>query len=322
MTATCLLYRDGQVAEEDFDPARISDFLEERDTLVWLDLADPTEADLAMLKEEFALHPLAIEDSVHRDQRPKLEAYRDHFFLVLHAFRWSGAELVDSEIHAFVGRGFLVTLRYSPLFDLAPLRRRWEKQADLRREGGGALLYALLDEVVDDCFEVVEELEDRSEVLEEQVFDERPPDDIQERIFDLKKLVLRFRRRVVPLRDVLDLLGEEAGLVTERLRPYYRDVADHVIRVMEFSEGIRELLTTALEAHMSQVSNRLNQVMKQVTSWAAIILVPTLIAGIYGMNFVQPEPDFETSWGFWFAIGAMVLSSGWLWWVFRKRDWL
>ncbi len=270
MTATCLLYRNGEVAEERIDPARVSDLLEEPDTL---------------------------------------------------AFRWQGEELVDSEVHVFAGPGFLVTLRYSPVFDLEPVRRRWKKQSDLTKEGGGALLYALLDEVVDDCFEVVEQLEDRSEELEERVFDETPPDDIQERIFDLKKTALRFRRRIVPLRDVLDLLGE-TGLVTERLRPYYRDVADHVIRVMEFTENIRELLTTALDAHMSQVSNRMNQVVKQLTSWAAIILVPTLIAGIYGMNFVEPAPDFGTSWGFWFAIATMLVSAGSLWCVFRKRDWL
>lgn len=322
MGATCLLYRNGEVAEAEVDPARVSDLLEEKDTLVWLDLEDPTEADLRMLQEEFAVHPLAIEDTINRNQRPKLEAYQNHFFLVLHAFRWHEDKLVDSEIHVFVGKGFLVTLRYSPLFDPAPVRRRWEKQSDLNQEGGGALLYALVDEVIDDCFEVVEELEDRSEELEEQVFEVAPPADIQERIFRLKKGVLRFRRRIVPMRDVLDLVGEETGLVTERLRPYYRDVADHVIRVMEFSENIRELLTTALEAHMSQISHRLNQVMKQVTSWAAIILVPTMIAGIYGMNFVEPFPDFGTSWGFWFAVAAMVVSGAWLWWIFRKRDWI
>jgi magnesium transporter len=322
VAATCLLYRNGEVAERDIDPARVSDFLEETDALVWLDLADPTEAELSMLREEFDLHPLAIEDTLHRDQRPKLEEYEDHFFLVVHALRWDAGELLDSEIHAFVGRGFLVTIRYAPLFDLAPVRRRWEKQAELTREGGAALLYALLDEVVDDAFEVIEALEDRSETLEEQVFDESPPEDIQEQIFQLKKTVLRFRRRIAPLRDVLDMLEEEPELVPERLKPYYRDVSDHVIRVMEFSENIRELLTSALDAYMSQASHRMNQVMKQVTSWAAIILVPTLIAGIYGMNFIDPAPEFGTSWGFWFAIGTMALSGGWLWWVFRKRDWL
>jgi magnesium transporter len=222
----------------------------------------------------------------------------------------------------FVGPGFLVTIRYAPSFDMSTVRRRWEKQGGLIQEGGGALLYTLLDEVVDDYFQVVERLEDQSEEVEEAVFAEHPVADLQERIFLLKKRVLQFRRAVLPLREVLDLLQEELGVVTDRLRPYFRDVADHVIRVLEFVDNLRDLLTTALEAHLSQVSNRLNQVMKQLTAWAAIILVPTLIAGIYGMNFIRPFPDFNNPAGFWIAIGLMAASGGVLYWVFRRRGWI
>lgn len=317
----CRLYRDGEIAEEGFDPSRVSDYLQEQGSLVWLDLEDPSEDELRMIQEEFAVHPLAIEDTLHRNQRPKIETYKDHFFLVLHAFRFDGEELVDSEIHAFVGPGFLVTLRYPPEFDLAPVKRRWEKQSELRGEGGGALLYALLDEVIDDSFEVIERLDDMAEGIEEGVFADDPPSDIQQRIFDLKKMVLHLRKRVVPMRDVLDLLSEDVGVVTDRLRPYYRDVTDHVIRVMEFSDHIRELLTTALEAHLSAVSNRLNQVMKQLTSWAAIILVPTLIAGIYGMNF-RHMPELNWLLGYPLALGMMALSAFVLFRVFRRRDWI
>jgi magnesium transporter len=322
MTVTCRLYRGGTLDKEDVDPERVSDLLQERDTMVWMDLEDPSESDLRMLQREFGLHPLAVEDAMHRDQRSKVDAYEQHFFLVVHAFRFQGDELIDSEVHAFVGRGFLVTLRYTPVFDLTPIRRRWDKQADLAGEGGGALLYALLDEVVDDYFLVVERLEDESEEIETEVFGDRPIPDLQERIFSLKKRVLQFRRRVLPLREVLDLVGEESVLVTDRLRPYYRDVADHVLRVLEFIDNVRELGSVALEAHLSQVSNRLNQVAKQVTSWAAIILVPTLIAGIYGMNFIRPFPRFTEPFGFWIAIGLMVASGGILYWVFRRRGWI
>jgi magnesium transporter len=315
------LYREGELAEEGFDPSRVSDYLQEQGSLVWLDLEDPTEDELRMIQEEFALHPLAIEDTLHRNQRPKVETYKDHFFLVLRSFRFDGDELVDSEIHVFVGPGFLVTLRYSPAFDLAPVKRKWEKQSELTGEGGGALLYALLDEVVDDCFEVIERLDDKAEGIEEDVFAEEPPSDIQERIFRLKKMVLHLRKRIVPMRDVLDLLSEEGGVVTERLRPYYRDVTDHVIRVMEFSDHLRELLTTALEAHLSEVSNRLNQVMKQLTSWAAIILVPTLIAGIYGMNF-RHMPELNWVVGYPLALALMAVSAFVLFRVFRKRGWI
>jgi magnesium transporter len=319
---TCLLYREGAVAEEDFDPGRISELLDEDGTLVWLDLEEPTERELRMLQEEFSLHPLAVEDTLHRNQRAKVEVYEDHFFLVIHAQRLDGEELRDSEIHVFAGHGFLVTLRYRPAFDLGPVRRRWQKQEELTREGGGALLYTLLDEVVDDYFEVVERLEDASEDIESAVFADVPVEDLQERIFLIKKRVLQFRRAVLPLREVLGLLEEEVGVVTQRLRPYFRDVADHVIRVLEFIDNVRELTSTALEAHLSQVSNRLNQVMKQLTSWAAIILVPTLIAGIYGMNFIRPFPGFGNPAGFWIVIVMMVISGGALFWGFRRRGWL
>jgi magnesium transporter len=322
MAVACHLYRNGTLTEEAFDPDLISDALGEEGTLVWLDLEEPSPAEIEMLRREFAFHPLEIEDTLHRRQRSKVDAYEDHFFLVLHALRDEGGDdLVDSEIHVFVGRGYLVTVRFAPLFDLGVVQRRWVKQ-DLFGEGGGGLLYALLDEVVDGYFDVVDRLEDASEDIESAVFADRPVPDLQEHIFRLKKKVLQFRRQVMPLREVLDLLGEEVGVVTDRLRPYYRDVADHVLRVLEFIDNVRDLLTTALEAHLSQVSNRLNQVMKQVTSWAAIILVPTLIAGVYGMNFIRPFPDFDHPAGFWIAVGLMVISGGMLYGVFRRRGWI
>jgi magnesium transporter len=319
---TARLYRDGSVAEEGFDPTRISDLLEEPGAVVWLDLEVPTKGELAMLQEEFGLHPLAIEDAVHRNQRTKVEAYEGYSFLVLHSITWRDGELADQEIHAFVGSGYLITLRYDPAFDLGPVRQRWERQPELAKEGGGMLLHALLDQVVDGYFDVVERLETESEGLESAVFSDRPAADVQERIFDLKKQVLRFRRLVLPLRDVLNTVQEELRIVTDPLRPYYRDVADHLARVLDWIDNVRELVVTALQAQLAQVGNRQNQVMKQVTSWAAIILVPTLIAGIYGMNFIRPFPDFDNPAGFWVAVVLMVVAGGILYGVFRRRGWI
>jgi len=316
------LYRNGALAEDGVDPGRISDLLRDKHAVIWLDVEDPSEDEVRMLQREFSLHPLAVEDTLHRDQRAKVEGYEDHYFLVIHGLRLEGEEMVDSEIHAFVSQRFLVTVRFSPVFDLTAVQRRWEKQSALLGEGGGGLLYVLLDEVVDGYFDVVDRLEDEAEEVEEAVFSDQPVPDLQERMFRLKKRVLLFRRRAMPLREVLDLLGEEVGLVTERLRPYYRDVADHILRVLEFIDNVRDLLTTGLEAHLSQISNRLNQVMRKLTSWAAIILVPTLIAGIYGMNFIRPLPRYGDPYGFWIAIGLMAVTGGVLFWIFRKRDWL
>jgi magnesium transporter len=321
VSLTCYLYRNGTITEERVDPARISDLLDEEGALLWVDAEDPTETEMKTLAEEFSLHPLAVEDTLHRDQRPKVEIYKDYFFLVLHSLSVEGEEIRDSEIHAFVGPGYLVTLRFAPAFGIAPVRKRWEQHPELTNEGGGYLLYVLLDEVVDDYFAVIERFEEASEVIEEAVFADEPEADLQEEIFRLKKQVLQFRRRVMPLREVLDLLQEGMGLVTERLRPYYRDVADHTIRVLEFTDNVRELLTTALEAHLSQISNRLNQVMKSVTSWGAIILVPTLIAGIYGMNF-RHMPELHWVWGYPMSLALMALSAFALFRMFRRRGWL
>jgi magnesium transporter len=319
---TCRLYREGVLKEKAFDPARVSEFIEESGARVWLDIADPSDADLSMIAEEFSLHPLAVEDTRHRNQRPKVEVYDRYFFLVLHAVSLDEKdELTDSEIHAFAGHRFLLTLRYPPVFDLTEVLQRWDRQPELTHHGGGFLLYALLDEVVDGYFEVIERMEDLADDIEDRVFAPEPDDTIQEDIFRMKRKVVEFRRLVIPLREVLDLVQEQPGFVTGELGPYYRDVADHVIRTLEFADNLRDLMTSALEAQLSQVSNRLNIVMKQLTSWAAIILIPTLIAGIYGMNFLH-MPELHWRYGYLYALGLMALSMLLLYRAFKKRDWL
>ena len=317
----CRLYRKGELAEEGLDPGRISTLLDEPDTLLWVDGEGPTEDELRRLQEDFGFHPLAIEDTLHRGQRPKIEVYDDHYFLVLYGMSLEDGQLREHEIHMFVGQGFLVTLRHPPPFDLSPVQRRWERQAGLVSEGGGFLLYALVDEVVDDYFDITERFEDEGEDIEDLVFADAIDDDLQKKIFDLKRRVVEFRRRVMPVREVLDLLQDQADVVTEPLRAYYRDVEDHVIRIVEFVDSVRDVLTTALQAHLSQIANRQNQVMKQVSSWAAILLVPTLIAGFFGMNFAN-FGGWLSSWG-WLWSGALMVGAGWsLYLYFRGRGWL
>jgi magnesium transporter len=320
---TCRLYRESRL-EKDLDPDRVPQILAEDQGVVWLDLVDPDGAELTRLQERFGFHALSIEDVRHRGQRPKVDTFdaQGYSYLVMYALSGSPHDLVKHEIHAFASSRFLVTVRYSPTFDLARVQKRWELHAEMTRHGGGFLLYVLLDEVVDGYLDMVERFEDASEDIESRVFEVEPDRGVQEDIFHLKKQLLAFRRGVSPLRDVLDLLQEGLGLVSDPLRPYFRDVADHVIRTLEFVDNVRELLTVALEAHLSRVGNRLNEVAKRVTSWAAIILIPTLIAGVYGMNFIRPFPGFENPAGFWIAIAMMVASAGVLYWVFRRRDWL
>ncbi len=319
---TCRLYRDGILKEKEFDPTRASDLIQETGTRVWLDLEEPTDDELAMIQEEFGLHPLAIEDTRNRNQRPKVDVYEGYFFVVVHGLTLdANDELVDSEVHAFAGHRYLITLRYAPAFDLSEVLKRWDRQPELTGEGGGFLLYVLLDEVVDDYFSLIERYEDLSEDIEDRVFADEPDPGVQEAIFRLKRRVVVLRRLVIPLREVLDLVQEQPGFVTQKLAPYYRDVADHVIRTLEFADNIRDLLTSALEAQLSQVSNRLNQVMKRLTSWAAIILVPTLVAGIYGMNF-DNMPELHWHFGYAWALGLMAISMVVLYRMFKRRDWL
>jgi magnesium transporter len=318
----CRLFREGKLVEEGFDPGKVSDHLEDETNLVWLDLEDPSEVELALIEEEFSLHPLAIEDARHRDQRPKLDFYEGYSFLVMYGVEVDNGRLREREVHAFAGAHYLITIRYRPALDLDPVVERIERHDDLLREGGGFPLYALLDDVVDGYFDVVDRLEAESEDLEEMVFGENPPADVQERIFRLKKRVIGFRRRVGPLREVLVQLQGVQSLVTAPLAAYYRDVADHVTRALELIDILRDLLTGALEAHLARTGNRLNEVMKALTSWGAIILVPTLIAGIYGMNFERAVPGWDWAPGFWVALGLMILSAVALYVMFKRRDWL
>ena len=321
MALTCHRYSHGKAVEEDVDPARISDLLGDEHSLVWLDALDPTDEELALLEEEFSLPRVVMEDVRERDQRPHVEALEDAFFLVMYAFRMDGDEPLPHEIHAIVGTRYLVTFRYAPAFDMERVKRRWKDGAELAGEGGGFLLHPLLDEVVDSYLEVLDELELRSEEVEGAVFADSPPADVQARIFQEKKRLIEFRRRVLPLREVLDLLQEERHVVTPALRGEYKDVADHVVRALELVDSVRELLTTVLDAHLSRVGHQLNEVVKKLTSWAAIILIPTLIAGVYGMNF-RHMPELDWLFGYPFAIGLMLGSAGLLYLVFKRRDWL
>ena len=321
---TCRVYQDGSLQQEvPYDRLVIEGAREAGSHRVWLDVIDPTDAELSELQSEFGLHELSIEDSRRWGQRSKVEFYPDYLFLTAHGLTIQDAdELVDSEIHLFAGKGFyLITIRREPLFAFESAVQRLGRDQALMREGIGFLLYLICDEIVDGYLDAVERLEDLSDDLEDRVFSEGGDADVQEDIFKLKRKVVRFRRLAIPMREVVDLMQEFPGLVTPELVPYFRDVQDHVIRSIEFIDNIRDLLTSALEAQLAQVSNRLNVVMKQLSAWAGIILVPTLIAGIYGMNF-RNMPELSWQVGYPFALGIMLLAAGLLYRAFKKREWL
>jgi magnesium transporter len=326
---TCRVFRDGALKREiPFDPRAIEDARRD-DHRVWVDAIDPTDDELTELQKTFDLHDLAVEDSRRWGQRAKIDFYPQHLFLVAHGITMDERdEILDREVHLFAGGGyFVVTVRREPLFDFGKTGERFESAPDLSKEGIGFLLYLILDEIVDGYLDTIESFEDQSDDVEDAVaLDEDDPKGERTRrlaqtIFRLRQQVVRFRRLTSPLREVVDLLLETPTVVTQPLVPYFRDVLDHVIRSMELNDNVRDLLTSARELQLAQVSNRLNVVMKKLTAWAAIILIPTLIAGIYGMNFTH-MPELDWSFGYPLALGVMAGSAGLLYRTFRKRDWL
>jgi len=322
MPTTCRLYSEGRLQEGEFDPELTDQVLKDPNSLVWLDIEGPTPQNMEILKREFDFHELAIEDCLQPHQRPKIEQYGSYYFLVAYGASVDSDELTQHEMAAFVGRNYLVTVRKEPAFDLKKVIERWDAHSELAKEGGGYLLYILLDEIVDGYFDALDRYEDLIEEVEDRVFGASPSGGPQTQIFELKKDLVHFRRAMAPLRDVLDVMQRRTiDVVSQPLEPYYRDVYDHVLRATDFVDSIRDILSSALEAHLAVVSNRLNEVMKSLTSWGAIILVPTLIAGIYGMNF-EHMPELEWYLGYPMALAIMTAAAFVLHRMFRRRGWL
>ncbi|MDQ3575486.1 MAG: magnesium/cobalt transporter CorA [Actinomycetota bacterium] len=320
MAISVCAYRPGRDAEEVADPDDISEIRGRDDRLIWVDLLDPSDADLARIAAEFELHHLALEDAKKHGQRPKLERYPTHAFLVA----YSGA---PTEVDVFIGRDWLVTVRdrdeAGEPWSLDGARARFERT---RPENAtvGFLLYVLLDELVDGYFGVVEDAEDRLEVLEERLFAESHPDErtMQRDLFAARRDLLEFRRRVVPLREVVSaLLHGEVSWLDDATLVHLQDVHDHVLRATELLDEQRELLGNVMEAQLALASNHMNRVMKTMTSWGALLLGATLVAGIYGMNF-EHMPELDWKLGYPFALGVMAVSTILGYRAFKRRDWL
>ena len=318
------LYRGGVLEAEGFPVEQISDFLDEPDTVIWLDLAQPTRADLAVVTEEFGLHELAVEDAVNEHQRPKLDRYEDHLFLSAYVATLDAttAELSVSEVAAFITSRALVTVRKSADLDLQPLLDRWDGSRDNAQSGVPFLLHGLLDLLVDGHFESVQQLDEQIEGLEDVLFDPAPrSQELQRRSFEMRKSLVLLRRVVLPMREVVNtLLRRDVGVVDERMAPYFQDVYDHVLRAAEWTESLRDLVSTILETNLTLQGNRLNEVMRKLTAWAAILAVTTAVTGFYGQNV--PYPGFGKTAGFYTSLTVLLVLTGGLYAGFKKRGWL
>ena len=248
-----------------------------------------------MLSEEFGLHPLAVEDAVHESQRPKLDRYRSHLFLTAYSAKLdaSTGELATSELAAFITDQALITVRKDDGLDIGAVVDRWDASPDLAKFGVGYLLHGLLDYIVDGHFEAVQSMDDSVEALEDDLFAANPQGmQVQRRSFELRKSLVLLRRIVIPMREVVNaLMRRDLHVVSDDMMPYYQDVYDHVLRAADWTDSLRDLVTTILETNLTIQGNRMNVITKKVTSWAAIIAVPTFVTGFYGMNV--PYPGFS-----------------------------
>jgi magnesium transporter len=326
MIVDCALYRDGVRVPLDVsthDLGAVRDARSGDGDFVWVGLHEPGQEEMSKVAELFGLHPLAVEDALHAHQRPKLERYDETLFLVLKTL-WYVDErdaVETGEIALFVGGDFVVSVRHGEGTELHTARRDLEQRAHLLGHGPAAVIYAICDRVVDGYEDVAAEVEIDVDEVEASVFSTTRSDD-SERIYVLKRELSEMRRAVNPLKDPMKRFaaGQVAG-VSEQSAPFFRDVADHLVRVSETIESLDGLLSTAFDALQARISVQQNDDMRKISAWVAIAAVGTLVAGVYGMNF-EYMPELQWDYGYFAALGLMIVASVALYRLFKKSGWL
>jgi magnesium transporter len=323
MIVDCAVYKGGRRQAGDLSVAEASRACREDGSFVWLGLYEPAGEEFEAVTSEFGLHPLAVEDAIHAHQRPKLEVYDETLLLVLKPVRYiDHDEVVEiGEIALFVNPEFVISVRHGRPSPLKEVRERLEHEPGLAVRGPGAVLYAIVDRIVDDYEPVVEALTVDIQEVEEQVFsqDRHNP---AERIYYLEREVLDFRRAVQPLAPAAERLATKPfDVVDPELQPYFRDVHDHLLRVSATMDQFRDLLSTALGANLTQISVRQSEDMRKITAWVAIAAVPTAVAAIYGMNF-DHMPELRWEFGYPAVMLVILLIFLFLYRRFRRAGWL
>jgi magnesium transporter len=324
MIVDSAVYEGGERRDGPLQLEHALDACQQDDCFAWIGLYEPTEDEFDSVRREFHLHELAVEDAIHAHERPKLEVYGDTIFIVLKTARYVDSEEVVEfgEILIFLGDNFIITVRHGEATDLHPVRLEVEQRPDLLRCGPGSVLHAIVDRVVDDYLPAVAGLAQDIEEVESEVFATGRARNPAERIYGLKREVLEFIRAAAPLVDPVDRLSKgRYELIHPEVRTYFRDVNDHLIRVHEQLESFSDLLNSVLQANLAQVTVRQNSDLRKISAWVAIIAVPTMIAGIYGMNF-EHMPELEWELGYPAVLLAMVGFCAGLYRYFKKVGWL
>ncbi len=321
MLINCVVYQNGiRIAE--IPSNEIHAYIGRPDCFVWVALHEPDAATLDQMKDEFGLHPLAVEDARHGHQRPKIEEYGDSLFAVLHMIEMDGTEFRVGEVDIFVGPNYVLSVRNRAEKGFQDVRTRCEREPELLKNGSGYVLYALMDAVVDRYFPVLGALEDELESIEERIFDNTSPRANIEALYALKQRLMQVKHAVAPLLEsVGNLTGGRVPGVCGGLREYFRDIYDHLLRLNQEAEYIRETIGTAISVNLSMITLQENETVKRLAAYAALIAVPTLIAGIYGMNFAH-MPELEWQYGYGLAVGIMTVIDAAIFYRLRKAKWL
>jgi magnesium transporter len=318
----CAAYSQGRRTNV-VELSNVHQVLKNTDQFVWIGLHEPSEEVLNEVQREFSLHELAVDDAHSAHQRPKLEMYGESLFIVMRTAQIKPNHHTDfGETHFFVGSNYIVSVRHGSTVSYADVRTRCESAPYLLSKGQGFVLYAIMDFIVDKYYPVVHELEQELEVIEDKIFKEKPNRQSTEQIYQLKRELLEVKRAVSPLIEVCNRLTRlDIKCISEETRPYFRDVYDNVVRINEIVDNTRELLNTALDANFSLISISQNDVSKKFAGWAAIIAIPTMVAGFYGMNFkVMPEAEWE--YGFYSVIFITIVACVIAFYLFRRSGWL
>jgi magnesium transporter len=324
---TCLLrHPNGQLTEVDLSTDDLTKLHGEPGRLAWLDLSDPDADDLALLRDRLQLHELALEDLAERRQRPKVDIYPGQHVLVAYEVldsKEGRAHFSLGELHLIVGKGYLVSVHWRTSPALDEVRQRWRQDSKAVATSAGGLLYAVLDTVADGYFPLLDRLSERIDRLQDSIISGGSGSGpaVLRSVLQIKRQLLELRRVVAPLRDVANtLLRRDLAVIDEPLTPYFQDLYDHLVRVLDNIDLYREMLAAALDANLSVTSNNLNVIVKRLTAFTVILMIPTLIAGVYGMNF-HAMPELSWPFGYGFALGLMLLSMLGAYLLFRARDW-
>jgi magnesium transporter len=319
------LWRNGTLEAENFPFAEVSDYLEQPDCLVWADLLRPDHALLTQLAEELGLDEHAVEDALARRERPKATRYASHMFITAYTVS-SDADggLFVGRVSAFSTKRGFVTVRLDDTIDMDAVVARWDDNDDLIKYGPRTLVHGLLDEILDRYFDTVETLDDEVERIEDILFEEdaKAAREVSRATFRLRHSLVEARRAILPMREVINTIMRRVTVEDRapELVPYYEDLYDHALRAAEWTEALRDMITSIFETNMSLADTRMNVIMKKLTSWAAIIAVPTAVTGYFGQNV--PYPGFNERFGFWESLIIMIAIAIALYVTFRRKDWL